>query len=149
MSNFQLSILNVRADEGGLGWLAARCSLVASLQWVASWLHLGSRCKPLSNLLSDQKGQSMSIICQMTWNVQFSTFNLQWSGTQDILSALCQPCTTLPLHQNLHRRFKLGLCWVCQLIKQKQKLIQRQFLFLFQRGLLPIWANNGHLATPT
>ena len=148
MSNFQLSILNVRADWGGLGWLAARCSPAAFLRWVASctWAPDANPCQTPYLICQLEKGQSMSIICQMTWNAQFSTFNLQWSGTQDILSALSQPCTTLPLHQNLHRRFKLGVCWVCQFIKQMQNLIQRQLLFLFEQGLLQIWDNNGHLA---
>ena len=145
MSNFQSSTSELTwVDQ----WSAARGSLaVAFLQWVAccTWsIQMQTPVKPLiwSKLEKrelQKKVQSMSIICQMTWNVQFSTFNLQWSGSQLILSALCQPCTLLPpvpLQQNLHRGFKLGLCWVCQFIKQKQRLIQkRQFLFQFQQVL--------------
>ena len=77
MSNSQLSILNVRADEGGLGWLAARCSLVASLQWwVASctWDPDANPCKT-PNLIKKANPCQLFARWLETFNFQLSIFS--------------------------------------------------------------------------
>ena len=67
--------------------LLALQKLFSCIHWVA-WCTC-SICNPAYQILSDQlekqkKGRFMSIICQMTWNDQFSIFK---SGTEPILSA--------------------------------------------------------------
>ena len=120
---------------------------VAFLQWVASctW---APDANPCQTPLSDPRAWKNFNPCQLfaRWLETFNSHLSIFRGVQPSTSypPLCQPCTLF--QQNLHLGFKLGLCWVCQFIKQKQKLIQKQFLFLFQQVLLPIWDNNGHLA---
>lgn len=76
MSNSQLSILNVRADWGGLGWLAARCSLVAFLRWVASctWAPDANPCQT-PNLIKKANPCQLFARWLETFNFQLSIFS--------------------------------------------------------------------------
>ena len=128
-------------------WLTAPGSPEAFLlHTLSGMMHLLKMQPCVSNLISDllekqKKGRFMSIICQMTWNDQFSIFK---SGTEPILSA---PLSTFV---NLAPTFASTFAsWIqirplfgMPIHQTKARTDFNNLLFV----PLPIWDNNGHLA---